>query len=511
MKKKDVLVHSKLRVAIVGGGRHCQAILQHFDPYSLKKLGIEVVGVADINPQAEGIQTALKRGIHTTSDFRELLSLPDLDLVLELTGNEQVARELSEIRPKRVTILDFKTSRLLHDVVFLGEELKKKKEEINLAHNFTRALAKATSEGVMVLDQNYRIQRINDEACRRAGITEKEALGRFCFQVSHQALSPCISPDTPCPMVETLKTGKSAHAIHEHFNADGNAHYCDVSTYPLVNRKNEIEQVLEIFRDITTDFGGRVESQTRIIKDGLARMVQEDKLIALGKLVASVAHEINNPIGSILNFSKLILKTIQEGPPTKKDLALFEKWLDLTVKEAFRCGRIVTNLLSFARQQGLESKRLDLKELLDQIVILTAHQLELSAIRLESKLPEGKLEIWGDGTQIQECLVNFVFNAIEAMPQGGKLMIRGQANQAKKQIQLEISDTGIGIPPEIMPYIFEPFFTTKKEGQGVGLGLSMVYGIIREHGGDIEVESQPGKGTTFRIILPSSPADPKRR
>ncbi len=373
-------------------------------------------------------------------------------------------------------------------------------DEVLMARSLVTALSEATSEGVMVLDPDFRIVSINKGACRRTGTTPEEARGRFCFQVSHQAAAPCHSPDTPCPMRETLATGRTAHAIHEHLHADGEAHYCDVSTYPLHNPQGEVVGVLEVFRDITSDLSERMERRTRAIKDDLARLVQEDRLVSLGKLVASVAHEINNPIGSILNFSKLMLVTLQEGAPAPETLEQFEQWLALTVREARRCGDIVSNLLSFARQRSVDQRRLDLRDLLRQILMLTGHRMELCGVIPRVTLPDEPLEVFGDATQIQQCLTNLVFNAVEAMEQGGELTI--VAGHDQDEVWVEITDTGPGIPSSVMPHIFEPFFTTKSVGCGVGLGLSMVHGIIQEHQGRIDVDPGYGRGASFRMVLP---------
>jgi len=171
--------------------------------------------------------------------------------------------------------------------------------------------------------------------------------GDIDFSHELNAATPCDSPDSPCPMKETLKTGQSAHAIHEHIHHD-KEQYCDVSTFPILNSKGEIAQVLEVVRDITAEMNDRLDHRTRAIKNDLARLVHEDKIISLGKMVASVAHEINNPIGSIINFNKLILKIIEQGRPTDKELEDFKRYLHLTVREAQRCGKIVNNKRSVA-------------------------------------------------------------------------------------------------------------------------------------------------------------------
>jgi len=508
---KPSLNPNRMRIGIIGGGRRCLAIMELLGSDSLKRFQGEIVGVADLNPEAAGLLEARRRGIFTTHAFRDLLTLEALDLVVELTGDSRVLQEVARFKPEPVGLMDYAASLIFHDILSFAQELDKKEDEISLIDSLAQALTTGTSHGVMVLDTDYRIQKINEQACVQAGVTADQAKGRFCFQITHQALTPCDSPDTPCPLVETVHTGKPSHAIHEHSNSVGGSHYCDVYTYPLVNRKGAVVQVVEIFRDITQELAGRLETRTQAIKNDLARLVQEDKLIALGKLVASVAHEINNPIGSILNFSMLILKTLREHAPTEGELADFQKWLDLTVQEARRCARIVSNLLSFSRQQTLEPKRLDLRELLEQVIQLTAHRLELSNIRLDaSGMRSRPLEVWGDHTQIQQCFLNLIFNALEAMPLGGVLIIRGKQDPNNNQVWVEVIDTGEGILPEHRPHIFEPFFSTKQVSHGVGLGLSMVYGIVTEHHGRIEVESRPGEGTTFRIVLPGASPNEKR-
>jgi signal transduction histidine kinase len=261
-----------------------------------------------------------------------------------------------------------------------------------------------------------------------------------------------------------------------------------------------VVQVLEIFRDITSELTERMERRTQAIKDDLARLVQEDKLISLGKLVASVAHEINNPIGSIINFSKLVLRCMRQEPPERWEPGKWEQWLQLTVDEAERCREIVRNLLSFARQQGMEPRQLDLVQVIGQIVKVISHRLEIGKVTLDLRLTPHALEVRGDVTQIQQCFTNLMFNALEAMPGGGKLTIQGGHDD--HEVFVTVTDTGEGIPEAVMPRIFEPFFSTKSAVAGVGLGLSMVHGIVSEHGGRIEVDSTIGEGTSFRVSLP---------
>ncbi|MGM0663540.1 MAG: ATP-binding protein [Thermodesulfobacteriota bacterium] len=497
---------SELRIAVIGGGRRCLSLLQVLESDDPKRaFKAQIVGVADIDSNAAGFRYASEAGVFTTSDYTRLLELPGVDLIINLTDDKDLYSRITRTAPSNVPVLPYPAAvlfqEIVHDVLTAGKRVEEQAEEIHRTKSFVRAVAQATIVGAMVLDTNYRIKWINKMGARMAGLAEEEAMGRFCFQVTHHQVVPCSAPEAPCPMKETLETGLTAHAIHEHRLGDGRSVYCDVTTFPLFNKAREVVEVVEFIRDITTDLDNEVDRRTQTLKKDLAALVQEDKLIALGKMVASVAHEINNPIASIINFTKLIRDSFSEGAPSPEQIKQFERYLDLSLREAQRCGRIVSNLLSFSRQQKMEPKLIDLDVMLDDIITLTRHKLELSNIDLSKRLHETPLEVWGDYTQIQQCLVNLIFNAIEAMPDGGRLMIRGGREEGG-QVRLEVEDTGVGIASEHLSSIFEPFFTTKTDGYGVGLGLSMVYGIIREHHGHITVQSKKGRGATFRITLP---------
>ena len=495
-----------LKIAVVGAGQRCLSFLRLLDTPRMQRLAIEVLGAADVNPEAEALEQVRSQGGMTTQDYGDLLELEGLDLIVELTGDGHVLRDLSQRKPETVGLIDSTAALLFCDMASYGGDLDRRAEEDRVERALARTLTAASSEGVMVLDANFRILRTNEAACRSAAISCEEAAGRFCFQVLHNALAPCESPERPCPMRETLATGRPAHCIHEFRDPMGDPHYCDVTTYPLMTRRGKPVQVLEIFRDITTQMTRRVERRTQALKKDLARLVREDKLRALGKLVASVAHEINNPIGAIINFDKLVLRCVREGQPTARDLKQWEEWLSLTVHEAERCRDIVQALLSFSRQQSMQPKVVDLVAALDQIIKVTDHRMEIGGVTMAVDLPDERLEVKGDATQIQQCFTNLVFNALEAMPDGGRLsIVAGRTHEGQPCVV--VSDTGKGIEPDVLPHIFEPFFSTKSALTGVGLGLSMVHGIVSEHGGSIEVESDPPNGTTFRVTLPPVPAE----
>jgi len=239
----------------------------------------------------------------------------------------------------------------------------------------------------------------------------------------------------------------------------------------------------------------------------LEKLVQEDRLISLGKLAASCVHEINNPIQGLLTFCNLMQSMLSKGKPTTHELGEFTHYLNLMSRELERCGAIVSGLLSFARESTMEAREVELKEVIQAVLSLTRHKMELQDITPSLECAEEPLMIRGDVNLLQQCLLNLIFNAIEAMPGGGDLKVTLKRDDADKEAWIVIEDSGCGIPEKHIGRIFDPFFTTKEEGEGTGLGLSIVYGIVKNHDGRIEVHSREGQGTTFSLRFPLAVID----
>ena len=233
-----------------------------------------------------------------------------------------------------------------------------------------------------------------------------------------------------------------------------------------------------------------------------AQILHQDKMMSLGRLAASVVHEINNPLSGILNYIRLMSKILGKHPLKEEKINKFKQYLELVESETERCSQIVSNLLAFSRKSPPAMGPVRIQELLQKCTSLSQHKLALQNITLTVDIQPNFPAIQGDANQLQQCIINLVFNAIDAMPEGGNLRIDSQYHADKSHAVITITDTGVGIPEDNLPHIFEPFFTTKKEGYGVGLGLSTVYGIVDHHNGRIDVKSRPGQGTTFIIELP---------
>jgi signal transduction histidine kinase len=195
-------------------------------------------------------------------------------------------------------------------------------------------------------------------------------------------------------------------------------------------------------------------------------------------------------------------KILSEGSLTSTNICKFKEFLTLMSSELERCGKIVSGLLSFSRQIQIEYKTIELNEILDAVIRLVRHKIELQNIHLTTRLHAGVIMIRGNANRLQQTFLNLIFNAIEAMPGGGQLSILSQLDDTKHQLKIEIRDNGSGIAEEHLDHIFDPFFSTKKEGEGTGLGLSIVYGVVHNHGGKIRVISKEGTGTVFSLTFP---------
>jgi two-component system NtrC family sensor kinase len=243
----------------------------------------------------------------------------------------------------------------------------------------------------------------------------------------------------------------------------------------------------------------QVEQRTAALKEAQAQLVQAAKLASLGRLAASIAHEINNPLTGILTFARLMLRRLEAGEldAPGRDACLRE--LRLMERETQRCTRIVSDLLDFARQRPLALQRMSVERAVDEALSLLQHQLELKGLVLDKRLGQTP-EIDADFGQLRQAFVNLFLNACDAMGTGGRLTVETRA--LPQGVVIVVEDTGVGIEPEHLERIFDPFFTTKQKG--TGLGLSVVHGIVERHGGRLAVRSELGRGTRFEITLPAA-------
>jgi len=259
--------------------------------------------------------------------------------------------------------------------------------------------------------------------------------------------------------------------------------------------RDEIGDLSRSFNQMTQELS---ERETKLVQANAA-LVQSEKLAAFGQLGAGIAHEVKNPLAGILGYAQLTLRKLDEDSPFRKNLSIIET-------ETRRCTDIITNLLKFARQEGAETGPTDVNAVVDAALQIVDHQLGVNYVKIHKELDPSLPMCEGNANQLQQVIMNFAINAQQAMgDDGGNLTVRTRCDDGGA-IRLEVEDDGPGIPEHIRDKIFEPFFTTKPAGEGTGLGLSVTYGIIKDHGGDIRIEDVTGGGTRFVVTLPVSAA-----
>ncbi len=291
----------------------------------------------------------------------------------------------------------------------------------------------------------------------------------------------------------------------------------------LVTARHELGELARSFNAMT-DSVRAAQEHDRKWSETLAQRVQEktdeltaihnrilhvEKMASLGRLSATVAHELNNPLAGILTYTKLLRRQLQAERDRLQNPEELLEDADIIIRETNRSGEIVKNLLLFSKKESGEFAFESLGEIVRRAYLLVRHHLEIRELRFEERSPDGDVQILCDAQQIQQALVAMFVNGADAMHEGGTLAVEYGLDTASGGARLSVSDTGVGIAPEHLTKIFEPFFTTREEGQGTGLGLSVVYGIVERHHGTIAVDSQPDKGTTFTIVFAPPKGEPE--
>jgi two-component system NtrC family sensor kinase len=274
----------------------------------------------------------------------------------------------------------------------------------------------------------------------------------------------------------------------------------------LAKSFNRMTKDLKRAHDEITDWSNtletKVKEKTEEIKKMQDQIVQVEKMASLGKLSLTVAHELNNPLSGILNYASLALKNLKKKTFTEEEKESTAKDLEIIQTETARCGNIVKNLLLFSRRLDTDHTKEQLHPIIENSIDLVAHHLRLQQVEVVRRFTVEDDTILCDPDQLKQAFIALLINATESMEKGGTIEVTTKRMLPEDGYQVRFRDTGSGIPEELLPRVFEPFFTTKIDGKGVGLGLSIVYGVIKRHGGTIQVESQEGEGTTFIIKLP---------
>ena len=375
----------------------------------------------------------------------------------------------------------------------------------------------AISDPIAVFDRQGRLLRGNQALAAYLGLPVTALRGLAC-----DAVGLCGGHFPACAV------GRAAGSSGEHGEVTTPGERIFTVTTCPVHHAEDGAAIVQIAKDVTLQIqtarrmrqmsdeiaatNGRLLATVERLKATQAQLLQAEKLSAIGQLVAGVAHELNNPLTSVIGYAQLLQEEVRDaaaadGPPRTPDG--LEHDLRRIAEESERAAKIVRNLLAFARRQSAARAPQDVAELMTRVLSLRTYEFRLNAIEVETAFEPALPAVLGDGGQLQQALLNLLLNAEQAMRARPLRRIRVGARRVPEAdaVELFIADTGQGIPEENLRRIFDPFFTTREVGEGTGLGLSICYGIVRDHGGQISVESRVGQGTTFKVLLPARAHD----
>jgi PAS domain S-box-containing protein len=347
---------------------------------------------------------------------------------------------------------------------------------------YTR-LVESASDAIFTVDADGRFTAVNRSLERGVGMTRGELIGEPASTV----VDPRDHGAAGALLRETFQ-GQRGRGSLRYRARDGEVRHGSVITSPIIEH-GKITGVLGIMRDVTDD--QRLAEQ----------LLQQEKLAAIGQLVSGVAHELNNPLAGVMAYAELLIASPSaiQDPEARRALETIRH-------EAMRASKIVSHLLTFARRQPAERVEVELNGIIEDTLELRRYAIRTAQIELDVSLDPALPRTWADPFQLQQVLLNLLGNAEQALTEWtGARRIGVRSWREAGRLLIAVSDTGPGIPVGQRDRIFNPFFTTKPVGEGTGLGLSISDGIVREHGGRIRVESQPGEGATFVVDLPIAP------
>jgi two-component system NtrC family sensor kinase len=367
----------------------------------------------------------------------------------------------------------------------LASEVALRTHEMEAQRSFAAQIIDSLPVGLYVIDRGYRIRAWNRKReTGTQGVSREDAVGREIFDVLDRQPRDLLKREFD----RVFDTGE-IQQVEMESSASGETRHYRITKIPMRQDGEYISHVITIGEDIT---------EWRLAQ---LRLSETEKLAALGQLAAGVMHEINNPLATILACTEaLVLRSETIGPGDRQH---HEEYLKIIDTEVQRCRRIVDSLLDFSRPKSGEKRQMDVNAIVEQTLFLLKHHARFKRLTVARELSPGLPAVLADSERLIQSFMALMLNALDAMDSRGTLTVRSRVNPERRdEVLVEFIDTGTGIKAEDLPKIFEPFFTTKPQGRGTGLGLSICYGIIAEHRGRIDVESQVGVGSNFKVYLP---------
>jgi len=377
-------------------------------------------------------------------------------------------------------------------------------EALRTSEAFVKNILETVDEGFIVIDRDYKIVSANRAFLAQVKAPLEEVIGMHCHEVSHRSLKACYERGEDCSVRKTFETGNPHTALHVHYDKNKDPIYTEIKSYPLKDAQGNIVSAIEIINNVTEK--KKLEEQLR----------HSQRMEAIGQLAGGIAHDFNNILTAVTGYGSLMKAKMGRDDPLRD-------YLDQMLDSAKRAASLTRGLLAFSRKQSISFRPENLNRIIGNVEKFLQRIIG-EDINLRVRLAEQDLIVMADSGQIEQVLVNLATNAKDAMPDGGHLTISTDSvelghdfikvhgyGQLGSYALIVVSDTGAGIDEKARERIFEPFFTTKDVGKGTGLGLSIVYGIVKQHNGYVTCYSEPGKGTAFRIYLPTVKQQVPRR
>ncbi len=481
-----IVDHQKWGTVRVGLSKHrmeAEIRQMRWDLAGLTLVTLLIGGVA-----AALVARRISRPVQQLAEGAAAISRGDLNQRIEPTTQDEIGRLAAafnhmagQLRHQRGALED------------ANAEMRRRFEELADLKTYTDNVLASLTTGIVTVDLDGRVVTLNPAAELMTGFFAGEVGGRYCTEVF------AATPELGEMLMETIATRAALPGIAVTLHRrNGRSVPVELSTAPLKGVEGKDLGVIAVFRDVT------------VVRELEQRLRRSDRLAALGSLAAGLAHEIKNPLTSLLTFSRHLERKFD-------DEQFRRKFQSVVPRELERINGIVERLLELARPSRLQFTPVRLPALLDRVLELYANQVEVKGVCVVRHFAQDVAPVWGDQEALYQAFVNLVANALDAMEAGGRLTLRlgwGDADEvfvaarrgAHRRVKVEVQDTGAGIPPSAADRIFNPFFSTK-EG-GTGLGLALTHKIVEDHGGAIDFRSVPAAGTTFRIVLPLIPDVP---
>jgi two-component system, NtrC family, sensor kinase len=378
----------------------------------------------------------------------------------------------------KIIVMPLLSQKMIQQLQVINAHLEASRWELIRSRNTLRSLTDNIPVSLYIIDRMYRIAAINSSRAKRVQSLPNQLVGKVCFEGLFKRSEPC--PE--CLVSETFFKKNMTNRSERQWQESGESQEWDIGSHPIFDETGSVIQVILVELDVTEK--KRMESI----------LAQSEKMAAVGQLAAGIAHEINNPLTVILANAQIL----------QRELPNQEDWKDLAElihRAGTRALNSVRNLLSFARKEPIDFEPTDINETIERALEMVKHELVERSVSLSFERDDNLPLILGSSNNLQGVWLNLIMNAIDSI-EGIKGQIRVRSFLQANEIRISIMDNGHGIAKENINRIFEPFFTTKETNKGTGLGLSICHRVIKQHGGNIAVDSLIGKGSTFTVALP---------